>query len=78
MPGFDGTGPLNLGRMSGRGRGPCNAQGMRRGINCRRFFGYGTQITKEQESEALVNESKILESELKAIKDRLKELEEKK
>ncbi|MBO8158241.1 DUF5320 domain-containing protein [Thermosyntropha sp.] len=35
MPGFDGTGPLGYGPMTGRGLGPCG-RGLRRG-----YFGFG-------------------------------------
>jgi len=36
MPGFDGTGPLSRGPMTGRGMGYCGA-----GISVRPRFGYG-------------------------------------
>lgn len=38
MPGFDGTGPLGWGPMTGRGLGPCG-RGMARGRGYRGFYG---------------------------------------
>ena len=64
MPKFDGTGPLGYGPGSGRGMGPCYAQ---RGF--RRFY------TKTEESEMLKEEIKDLEKEIKAMKERLSEIE---
>lgn len=41
MPGFDGTGPMGQGSMTGRGLGPCGqGQAFRRGIG-RCFFRQG-------------------------------------
>ena len=84
MPGRDGTGPLGLGPLTGRGLGPCG-----RGLGFRRFFGRGRglglglgfgrvfgvrTLTKEEEKEILKDELKILEEEIAEIKKRLKEL----
>ncbi|MBU4376633.1 MAG: DUF5320 family protein [Candidatus Omnitrophica bacterium] len=43
MPGFDGTGPMGMGPMTGGGRGFCvtTAGGMRPGFSGRRSFGRG-------------------------------------
>ncbi|OGX17910.1 MAG: hypothetical protein A3K83_07960 [Omnitrophica WOR_2 bacterium RBG_13_44_8b] len=43
MPGFDGTGPMGMGPMTGGGRGFCVApvSGIRPGAFGRRFFGRG-------------------------------------
>ena len=44
MPGFDGTGPMGMGSMTGGGRGPCNPYGKsigRGGSNPRVGWGYG-------------------------------------
>ena len=75
MPRYDGTGPLGRGPGTGWGRGPCGG-GARRGRGLgfvfRRFF------TRKEESELLKEEAKDLEGELKAIKERLTELEGKK
>ena len=75
MPGFDRTGPMGYGPMTGRGLGPCG-RGFRRGAGrgfgrgpwCPQPYGY-YQPTKEEEI-------KILEAELKEIEARLKELKE--
>jgi hypothetical protein len=63
MPYRNGTGPQGLGMRTGRGLGPCGS-GMRRGL------GYREQIplTKSEEK-------KVLEEQLKAIQERLKELD---
>ncbi len=37
MPGYDGTGPMGRGAMTGRGMGPCNGYGPGRGAG----FGFG-------------------------------------
>ena len=82
MPGFDGTGPSGSGPATGRGMGPCGA-GMGWGRGRRRLYqGWGRcpywPISQEQEREALDEEARILERDLKSIKDRLKELKKKK
>lgn len=78
MPRFDGTGPLGYGPGTGWGIGPCGAgmawrmgfgRGGAGGIGWRRFF------TRKEESGVLKEEVEALESELKAIKERLAELE---
>lgn len=71
MARFDGMGPQGLGPGTGRGMGPCGAG---RGRNFggrfgRRFY------SKNEESEMLKEETKDLENELKAMKERLSELE---
>lgn len=83
MPGKDSTGPLGQGPGTGRGMGPCGA-GMRRG-NSRglgRSFGQGMgyciPMTKSEETETLENEADILAHDLKAVKERLSDLEGKK
>lgn len=85
MPKFDKTGPQGNGPMTGRGLGSCQDGGFfggcrRMGRRCfgRRFFSFGQSIVDtESEKECLVEEAKILEEELKAIKDRLTEIETK-
>ena len=66
MPGFDKTGPMGMGPGTGRGMGPCLGG---RGFGCRRFF------TKKEESELLKEEAEALEGELKAVKERIAEIE---
>ncbi len=86
MPGFDRTGPLGRGPMTGRGLGPCG-----RGVAFRRGLGLRTcrlwytreqfqpkaypQHAKEQETEDLKAEKGLMERELKAIEERIKGLE---
>jgi hypothetical protein len=41
MPGFNGTGPMGAGPMTGGGRGYCNPAGAAYGPRCGRGFGYG-------------------------------------
>ncbi len=73
MPKFDGTGPLGYGPGTGCGLGPCGAGvGFRRGFG--RGFGGRRFYTKGEESEILKDEAGALESELKAIRERLAEL----
>lgn len=69
MPRFDQTGPMGYGPRSGRGMGPCG-EGMGRGFGYRRFY------TKKEELEMLKEEAEDLENELKAIKERLTEIED--
>ncbi len=72
MPNLDKTGPEGMGPGTGRKMGHCYSgmrQGFGRGFGCRRFF------TKTEESELLKEEVEILEAELKAVKERLGEIE---
>jgi hypothetical protein len=84
MPGFDGTGPMGMGPMTGGGRGFCSPRGP--GVSPRRYsffrrtpyayprhWAYGfrpfaPRMTREQELE-------FLKSEAQALRDDLKELE---
>ena len=85
MPGGDGTGPRGLGPGTGRGYGPCGAggrfgrgRGFGRGFGPGRGFGvYQRPLTQEEEKSFLVEEATGLESDLKEIKQRLKNLESK-
>ncbi|RLG11418.1 hypothetical protein DRN69_07755 [Candidatus Pacearchaeota archaeon] len=79
MPGFDGTGPLGLGPLTGRGRGYCRLGLGRRFARRMRFFEPGIQplvITEPEEKRILQAELKEIEEEKKEIQKRLKELEE--
>lgn len=78
MPGFDRTGPLGQGPLTGRGLGPCGT-----GVGFRRGFGRRVRFTPVTERVALSadEEKKFLEEELKELKldradieKRLKEL----
>jgi hypothetical protein len=68
MPRQDGTGPTWQGPMTGRGMGYCGRDGM--GRNRQRRF-----LTKAEEKDVLIDEKKDLQAELKAIEERLTELE---
>ena len=88
MPGFDRTGPLGYGPVTGRGFGPCGV-GMRRGFG--RGFGWGyvpvyadyagyarpVELTSQEERKILESQLKELEAEKGAIEKRLKDLKEK-
>jgi hypothetical protein len=77
MPGFDGTGPMGYGPLTGRGLGPCGG-----GLAFRRGFGRGfgwryaepVTITKEEQKKILEAELKEIEAEKQEIEKRLKEL----
>ena len=84
MPRFDGSGPAGSGAGTGRGMGPCGAgarggYGAGYGGGC----GYGPRFgrrffTRREENEMLTDEATSLEEELKAIKERLAEIENQK
>ncbi len=61
MPRFDGTGPLGSGPLTGRGLGECRYK--------RRFF------TRKEEVEELKEEAERLEEDLRAVKERISEME---
>jgi hypothetical protein len=64
---------MGQGPMTGRGLGPCGGgMAFGRGFGCRRFY------TSKEEGEILKDEEKMLEQELRAIKERLQELKTKK
>jgi len=77
MPGQDGTGPLGLGPLTGRGLGPCGC-GMRRGFGrgYGRGFGFRRQVTltKGEEKKILEAELKEIDLEKQEIEKRLKEI----
>jgi hypothetical protein len=90
MPGFDGTGPMGMGPMTGGGRGFCSPWGVRAGW--RRFdlprwnpytypyyspYGFGPlapQMTREQELDFLKSEAQALRDELKELDTRISQL----
>jgi hypothetical protein len=89
MPGFDRTGPAGAGPMTGRGLGPCGGgmgygrglgRGYGRGLGTGRFaWGpYQNQKNPVNEKAVLVNDAKVLQKELDAVKKRLEEIEEQK
>jgi len=69
MPKLDGTGPQGQGLRTGRGMGPCGCGSCGEGERGKRKF-----LTKEEETEMLKEELKDLESDMKAVKERLEEL----
>jgi hypothetical protein len=85
MPGFDRTGPMGYGPMTGRGLGACG-RGLARGAGWGRGRiwapspGYAPAYapTKEQELADLKAEKELAERELQDIKARLAELEKSK
>jgi len=73
MPGFDQTGPLGRGPMTGRGFGPCGLGlgwrrrfGMGRGMG--RYFSFNWPQAKDDQKKALVDYKKALEEELEDVK----------
>jgi hypothetical protein len=82
MPGQDGTGPQEMGALTGRGLGPCG-NGMRRGCCGRglgRGFGFRARystpltLTKDEEKKILEADLQDIESEKEAIQKRIKEM----
>jgi hypothetical protein len=89
MPGFDGTGPVGMGPMTGGGRGFCgiripgylhHAHGFRRMPYMYPFttaYGYSPYIepmTREQEAEFLKAEADALKRELESLEERIGQL----
>ncbi len=81
MPGFDGTGPMGMGPMTGGGRGFCSPYGARvfgRPYGAHRWLGYGYPFgafpTREQEIDFLKDEAQALRRTLEGIDARIKEL----
>jgi len=84
MPRQDKTGPLGQGPLTGRGLGPCNG-GRSRGSGMGRGFGWRarsmqimpiqqpTVITKKQEKQFLEQNLNALKEEIKETEERLKE-----
>lgn len=87
MPGYDGTGPLGQGALTGRGLGACGTRtGLagrgfgrgfgRRWIGRRGFFQttQPIQLSETEEKKILEEELKEIELEKQEIQKRLKEL----
>ena len=88
MPGFDGTGPMGMGAMTGGGRGFCNPRGgsmrqytfpRRRGYAFPRYGDYGfrpfvPRVSREQELEFLKSEAQTLRDELKELETEIGKL----
>ena len=67
MPRRDGTGPLGLGQMTGRGFGPC-------GLG--RYFAWNWPQSKQDQLQALKEYKQFLKEELEDVEKEEKELEE--
>ena len=87
MPARNGTGPIGEGRLTGRGLGPCG-QGLRqtrgfgRGLVRNQGTGLGlrrdsrpVELNKDEQKKILQEELEALESDRKAVEDKLRELE---
>jgi hypothetical protein len=90
MPGFDGTGPMGMGPMTGGGRGFCSPWGIGADLSryglprwapyaspYHRAYGFGPfapRMTREQELEFLKSESQALREELKELETRIAQL----
>lgn len=79
MPGYDETGPVGMGQMTGRGLGPC-AGGMSYGRS-RGFGGRGMGLgcgrmymSRNEEKEVIEDEVANMEADLEALKERLSSL----
>lgn len=82
MPGFDGRGPMGRGPMTGRGLGLCG-RGFARGRGFGRFApaAYAlsqAQYTRKDELADLKAGKELMERDLRAIEERIKELEKEK
>lgn len=83
MPNRDGTGPIGLGAMTGRGNGNCNGRGLGNGqrngqcMGFRRGQGAMRGQLQADELTILQNQQKNCESRLDAIKNRISELSQK-
>ncbi|MBD3245210.1 MAG: hypothetical protein GF335_04415 [Candidatus Moranbacteria bacterium] len=72
MPGLDGTGPMGN-RMTGRGLGSCG-RGRKGAFGTNKFYGRRF-ITDAEEKDLLKEEKDYLQSELKAVEEKLSQLE---
>ncbi|MBN1160494.1 MAG: DUF5320 domain-containing protein [Dehalococcoidales bacterium] len=86
MPGFDGTGPMGMGPMTGGGRGFCSPWGVgtrnyafprRLPYNYPSYGGYGfspfvPRMSREQELEFLKGQAEALRGELKELENEIK------
>lgn len=82
MPGRDGTGPVGMGNMSGRGMGFCRHADERRALNkCRFGFGHGLKRSgslrfseTRTQMDFLTEQKSLLENRLEIINKRLESL----
>ncbi len=73
MPGFDGTGPMGQGPMTGMGMGPCG-RGLRRGFRGGPGYGRLAPLSKDEEKTILAAQLKELDAERQEIAKKLQEL----
>ena len=91
MPRMDGSGPMGMGPMTGRGLGPCGygygrGYGRGRGMGYGRGYGWGLpwnpvsyrQPTATEEKTIVQDDIAALREELKAAEERLGQLENQK
>lgn len=76
MPRGDGTGPMGMGPMTGRGAGTCAGYGCGYGRGFRRMFYAGGRNTDADERELLKSQASLLENRLHDIKKRLASFED--
>jgi len=90
MPGMDGTGPMGIGPMTGKGLGICtntNAArygagfGMGLGFFCRRGFGSGigrgfavSPISSKTQKELLLEQKNLLQQRIQVIDEQLESM----
>jgi len=88
MPGFDGTGPMGMGPMTGGGRGFCSPWGIGAGLAGYGipprvgygypYYGWATpfvpQMTREQELDFLKNQAQAMRGQLEQIEARIQQL----
>jgi hypothetical protein len=91
MPGFDGTGPMGMGPMTGWGRGYCamllprSSTAFTAGIAYKPYLGrwvapyygipsFAPRMPREQELEFLKSEAQALREELKELENRIAQL----
>ena len=79
MPNFDGTGPNGFGPMTGRRMGACGRGGFARSGRRGAFGWFGARrfFSDSDEASSLEEEKKYLEEDLKNIKKRLDEINNK-
>lgn len=92
MPRRNGTGPMGLGSMTGRGKGFCNISnvtkvagvigglGLGLGLGCRRGFGRNSfvdNIEGESKKDLLMKQKAALENSLKVLNDQLNNIKDK-
>ena len=80
MPGFDGTGPMGMGPMTGGGRGFCSPWGIGAAgaYGFPRWTGYAPfspQMTREEELGYLRDQAEGIKEQLEQIESRMRDLE---